>query len=188
MVVLRASAGIQRPIETIKKAMGDFHWKEDHDFVYADFLSLCRTLHQEDKSEHKDEQDGEHTRIPGHMNADIAALHANLDQRKEKQDVLVVPMQESSSICTLQEVADLRTFIGQVDCCQKQSFVNHHKATYHYSCYVFVIIRVVTPRQLTTIATWWSLLLLLVVYCTWCSNTTTTLTYTTVSFKSVDNI
>ena len=95
------------------------------------------------------------------MNADIVALHANLDQRKEKQDVLAVPMQESSSICTLQEAADLRTFIRQVECAEKQSFVNHHKATYYYSCYVVVIIIVVIPTKLTTIATWWSLLLLL---------------------------
>ena len=127
MVVLLASAGIHRPIEAIKKAMEDFDWKDDHDFVYSDFLSLCRTLDCVDESEHNDEQDGEHTTIPEHMSEDIAALYDNLDQRKEGQDGLAVPMEESSSMCTLQEAADLRTFTRQVECAEIQSFVNHHK-------------------------------------------------------------
>ena len=52
MVLLRASAGIQRPIETSKTTVEDFYWKEDHDFVYADILSLCRTLNWEHENEH----------------------------------------------------------------------------------------------------------------------------------------
>ena len=102
-MVLLASAGIHRPIEAIKKAMEDFHWKDDHDFVYADFLSLCRTLDCVDESEHNDEQDGENTTIPDHMSEDIAALYDDLHQRMKSQEFPAVPVNECSNRCTLQE-------------------------------------------------------------------------------------